>query len=104
MEPVATEGGVAEGDADVAIDEDVTLDQAIVTFLGDVDCPASFAGPPVDFHEDVVADGPTVSVLDVYAADVIAVVALGGIRFIVGESFGAIVVKQTELDTAVTRI
>ena len=29
MDPVATKGGVAEGDADVAIDEDVALDQAI---------------------------------------------------------------------------
>jgi hypothetical protein len=104
VEPVATERGVAEGDADVAIDEHVALDQAIVTLFGYIDRCSSLAGSSLDLNEDVVADGPAMGVLDVYAADVIAVEAFWCIRFIVGESFGAIVVKQAELDTAVTRI
>ena len=104
VEPVATEGRVAKGDAHVAIDEDVALDQAIVTLFGDIDCSSSLASSPLDLYEDVVADGPAMGVFDVYAADVIAVEAFWSIRFIVGESFGAIVLKQAELDTAVTRI
>ncbi len=95
--------GVAQGNAGIAIDDDITFDDTVPAVVPEEDSAAGLGGFAVDVEKNVVADGPVRGVHDVDAANVIVAhrgALIGIFPGIIAVLLGAVIIEKAILHTA----
>jgi hypothetical protein len=95
--------GIAKADTCVTVNNNVALNDAILSIVPDKDRPAPLASPAVYAYKNVIAYCPAFGIHHVNPADVVSVECLGCVGFVIGESFRPVVIEKAVLNPAILR-